>query len=88
MNVEDAKAWQRVGNIYICVRDRHPAFGYIIERRSDGRWLVRCPDGSMLLNTRGSASTFPHARAAAMNATSNGYVTRYDQTPRPPRRAP
>jgi hypothetical protein len=85
MNVEDDKVWQRVGNIYICVRDCHPAFGYIIERRPDGRWLVRCPNGVPLLNASGSASTFRHARAAAMNATSNGYVARYD---RPPRGAP
>jgi hypothetical protein len=66
-------AWQRVSNgVYVCVWAHHPAFSYIVERRRDGRWIIRCPDGSILHNARDAERACRTARGAVQHATSDG----------------
>jgi hypothetical protein len=78
---EDNRTWQRVSKgVFVCVRDRYPAFGYIIEQQRDGRWLVRTPDGDVVRHAAsGNVRSFRTAEVAAMNAASDGYDARYER---------
>jgi hypothetical protein len=77
MAIEEDNVWQRVANgVYVGMRGCHPAFGYIIERRRDGKWIVRCPDGSILCDAQDEARICRTANGAALYAFSDGLDAR------------
>ena len=77
MAIEQNDVWQRVADgLYVGVRGGHPVFGYIIERRRNGKWIVRCPDGSILCDAHDEARTCRTANGAALYAFSDGLDAR------------
>jgi hypothetical protein len=81
---DDKITWQRIGksNVFVCIRGKHPAFGYTIGLRSDdGRWECRDQAGAIVLTHRS-------AEGAVQSLTAWASEARYEKMPRPMRPSP